>query len=102
LGSWHAPPWRETSTSAFRHVLGTDPRVSEYQVKQTVAGVEILAVGTPDVDQLCSSMIIALRRHGLTDPKVQIQVVGRLQRHQATGKLQRFIPLRNERPTFTQ
>jgi hypothetical protein len=47
-------------------------------------------------------MIIALRRHGLTDPKVQIQVVGRLQRHQATGKLQRFIPLRNERPTVMQ
>ena len=31
--------------SAFRHMLGTEPRVSEYQVTQTVAGAEILTVG---------------------------------------------------------
>jgi phenylacetate-CoA ligase len=79
--------------SVFRHVLGTDPRVSEYQVKQTVAGAEILAVGTPDVDRLTLSVITALRRHGLTDPKIEITLVERLQRHQTSGKLQRFIAL---------
>jgi phenylacetate-CoA ligase len=80
--------------SAFRHVLGTDPRVSEYQVKQTVDGAEILAVGTPDVDALTLAVIAALRRHGLSDPRVRIRVVERLQRHHASGKLQRFIALR--------
>ena len=38
----------------FRHVLGTDPRISEYQVVQTATGAEILAVGRPDVDALTS------------------------------------------------
>jgi phenylacetate-CoA ligase len=79
--------------SAFRHVLGTDPRVSEYQVTQTVAGAEILAVGTPDVDTLTSSMIAALRRHGLSDPEIRIRVVDRIPRHNASGKLRRFIAL---------
>ena len=80
--------------SAFRHVLGTDPRVSEYQVKQTAAGADILAVGTPDSDALMSSVIAALRRYGLSDPKIRIQVVDRIPRHHASGKLQRFIALR--------
>src|SRR5262249_8089472 len=31
----------------FRHVLGTDPHVSEYQVLQTTAGAHILTVGRP-------------------------------------------------------
>ncbi|MEU1999929.1 phenylacetate--CoA ligase family protein [Rhodococcus sp. NPDC019627] len=80
--------------SVFRHVLGTDPRVSEYQVRQTAGGAEILAVGTPDVDRLTVSVIAALRRHGLSEAEIQIRVVERLQRHQTTGKLPRFIPLR--------
>jgi phenylacetate-CoA ligase len=84
---------RTVPASAFRHVLGTDPRVSEYQVKQTVAGAEILAVGAPDVDALTSSVIAALRRHGLSDPTVRIQVVERLPRHDTSGKLRRFIAL---------
>ncbi len=80
--------------SVFRHVLGTDPRISEYQVHQTRAGAEILAVGAPDVAALTSAVAAALRRHGLPDPEVQIRIVDRLQRHEATGKLRRFIALR--------
>jgi phenylacetate-coenzyme A ligase PaaK-like adenylate-forming protein len=34
-------PAATVPASAFRHVLGTDPRVSEYQVKQTAAGAAI-------------------------------------------------------------
>ena len=81
--------------SVFRHALGTDPRVAEYQVKQTAAGADILAVGAPDTDALTSSVVAALRRHGLPDPKIRIQVVDRIPRHQATGKLQRFIALQD-------
>jgi phenylacetate-CoA ligase len=80
--------------SAFRHVLGTDPRVSEYQVVQTADGAEILAVGTPDVDALTSSVIDRLGRYGLSDAKIRIQAVDRIPRHQGSGKLRRFIPLR--------
>ncbi len=79
--------------SAFRHVLGTDPRVSEYQVTQTVAGADVLVVGNPDLDALRRSLIGELRRYALSDPTVEIRVVDRIPRHHATGKLKRFIPL---------
>jgi phenylacetate-CoA ligase len=79
--------------SVFRHVLGTDPRVSEYQVHQTLRGADVLMVGAPDGDALAPALAAALRRHGLTDPEVDIRVVDRLQRHEATGKLKRFVPL---------
>jgi phenylacetate-CoA ligase len=35
----------------------------------------------------------ALRRYGLSEPTIQIRVTDSLQRHQASGKLRRFIPL---------
>ncbi|MFC9766532.1 hypothetical protein [Rhodococcus jostii] len=71
--------------STFRCILGADPRVFEYQVRQTVDGAEILAVGDPDVDALTLAVVAALRRQGLSDPKVRIAVVGDLQRHHASG-----------------
>jgi phenylacetate-coenzyme A ligase PaaK-like adenylate-forming protein len=79
--------------SVFRHVLGTDPRVSEYQVHQTARGADVLVVGSPDLAALTSSLAGALHKHGLPDPGVVIRVVDRLQRHESTGKLKRFIPL---------
>jgi phenylacetate-coenzyme A ligase PaaK-like adenylate-forming protein len=78
--------------TVFRHILGTDPRISEYQVRQTPAGAEILAVGTPHVGSIASSLATALRRQGLPDPQVEVRVVERLERHTATGKLRRFVP----------
>ncbi len=86
-------PTATIPASVFRHVLGTDARVSEYQVRQTVGGAEILAVGNPDVDQLTSAMADALRERGMPEPQVQIQLVERLARQQTSGKLRRFIPL---------
>jgi phenylacetate-coenzyme A ligase PaaK-like adenylate-forming protein len=86
-------PAATVPASAFRHVLGTDPRVSEYQVKQTAAGAEILVVGDPDVGALTAGVVAAMRRHGLADPRVRIQAVERLQRHEASGKLKRFLAL---------
>jgi phenylacetate-CoA ligase len=77
--------------SAFRHVLGTDPRISEYQVTQTVTGADILTVGSPDVAALTTALVAALRRYGLPEPTVEIRVVDRIPRHQASGKLKRFI-----------
>jgi phenylacetate-coenzyme A ligase PaaK-like adenylate-forming protein len=79
--------------SAFRHVLGTHPRVSEYQVHQTVSGADVLVVGSPDAAELASAVAAALSRYGLSDPRIDIRVVGRIDRHEATGKLKRFIAL---------
>jgi phenylacetate-CoA ligase len=74
----------------FRHVLGTDPHVSEYQVTQTATGADILTVGAPDVGILAAAVTAALERCGLTDASVSIRIVGRIPR-QASGKLKRFI-----------
>jgi phenylacetate-CoA ligase len=77
----------------FRHVLGIDPRLSEYQVRQTPNGAEVLAVGSPDTAELAASLVAELRRLGLPDPQVRIRTVDRIQRNEATGKLSRFIAL---------
>lgn len=78
---------------AFRHVLGTDARVSEYQVTQTATGADVVVVGDPDLAALTLALTSALHQYGLSDPTVQIRVTDSLQRHQASGKLRRFIPL---------
>jgi hypothetical protein len=49
-------------------------------------------VGDPDCDVLTASLIAALRRYGLPEPTIQIRRVDSLARHQASGKLRRFIP----------
>jgi phenylacetate-CoA ligase len=78
---------------AFRHVLGTDPRVSEYQVAQTATGADIVVVGNPDAAALTRALIAALRRYGLWEPTIQIRLAASLQRNHASRKLRRFIPL---------
>jgi phenylacetate-CoA ligase len=79
--------------AAFRHVLGTNPAISEYQVRQTDAGAEVLVVGSPDVAVVTAELIESLRRFGLSDPSITVAPVGRLERNAATGKLRRFVPL---------
>ena len=79
--------------SAFRHVLGTDPHVSEYQVTQTVTGADILAVGRPDADVLRAAVVDALGRYGLPNAAIDIRVVGAIPRHLSSGKLKRFVAL---------
>jgi phenylacetate-CoA ligase len=78
---------------AFRHVLGTDPHISEYQVTQTLTGAEILTAGRPDVDGLRAALIAALRRYGLPEPTVDIRALDRIPRNFSSGKLKRFIAL---------
>ncbi|SPM36640.1 Phenylacetate-coenzyme A ligase PaaK, adenylate-forming domain family [Mycobacterium rhizamassiliense] len=77
---------------AFRHILGTDPRVSEYQVVQTATGADILVVGDPDAAALTSALVAMLGRYGLPQRGIQVRVVDGLTRHQGSGKLRRFIP----------
>jgi hypothetical protein len=79
---------RMVPASAFRYVLGTDPLISEYQVRQTV-----LVVGAPDVAAVTAALVASLRRYGLPDPDIDVSVVGEILRHVSTGKLKRFIAL---------
>jgi phenylacetate-CoA ligase len=77
----------------FRHVLGTDPRISEYQVRQTRDGATILVVGTPDLTVAAAALEDALRRHGLATPTVTVTSAATIERHPTTGKLRRFVAL---------
>ncbi len=82
--------------SAFRYVLGTDPRISEYQVQQTADGADVAVVGTPDVATVGAALAASVRPFGLTDPQIRVRTVPEIERHAATGKLRRFIPLRRQ------
>ena len=79
--------------SAFRYVLGTDPRISEYQVRQTANGADVLVVGSPDVPSVVAGLVSSVRPFGLTQAEISVAVVDRIARHASTGKLRRFIPL---------
>jgi phenylacetate-CoA ligase len=77
----------------FRHVLGTDPRISEYQVRQTRDGATIVIVGSPDLTAAAGALEDALRRHGLAAPVVTVTTVDTIERHPTTGKLRRFVAI---------
>jgi hypothetical protein len=79
--------------SAFRYVLGTDPRISEYQVRQTEDGADVLVVGSPEVSAVAAALVSAVRPFGLTHAEISVSVVERIPRRASTGKLRRFIPL---------
>jgi phenylacetate-coenzyme A ligase PaaK-like adenylate-forming protein len=79
--------------SVFRYVLGTDPRISEYQVRQTAGGAEVAVVGLLDTSAVADALAGALREHGLAEPQVTVSRVPRIERHASTGKLKRFIGL---------
>ncbi len=79
--------------SAFRHVLGTDPRIVEYQVLQTEGGVEVLVVADADVHALAPALASAMQRHGVADASIRIRAVETLGRNETSGKLKRFVPL---------
>jgi phenylacetate-coenzyme A ligase PaaK-like adenylate-forming protein len=83
---------RTVPASAFRHVLGTDPAISEYQVRQTSDGAEVLVVGSPDLGFVTSSLTESLARFGLQHPRIRVLVVDELERRAGTGKLRRFVP----------
>jgi phenylacetate-CoA ligase len=77
----------------FAAQLRRDPRIVEYQVRQTPAGAEVLAVGGPtDPAALARDLAAELAHLGVPDPAVEVRPVGHLDR-QATGKVRLFLPL---------
>jgi phenylacetate-CoA ligase len=84
---------RMIPASAFRYVLGTDPLISEYQVRQTRGGADVVVVGSPDVSAVATALVASLKPYGLSNPHITVSVVEQIPRHAATGKLKRFIAL---------
>jgi phenylacetate-coenzyme A ligase PaaK-like adenylate-forming protein len=80
----------------FRSILGHEPGIVEYQVKQIRDGAEIKIVSTAQVKipELKRMITDALARIGLQKPTVVIDIVGQIDRAE-TGKLKRFITLSN-------
>jgi phenylacetate-coenzyme A ligase PaaK-like adenylate-forming protein len=81
--------------SAFRYLLGTDPLISEYQVRQTASGADVLVVGRPDVSAVAAELAARLLPYGLSNPEIVVDVVEQIPRHTSTGKLKRFIALKD-------
>jgi hypothetical protein len=81
---------------AVRTVMTAAPAVTEYQVRRTARGVDLDVVAAGSVDQRAMSAALAasLTRAGLRDPDVTVRVVASIARHSATGKAQRFVPIR--------
>ena len=78
----------------FRSLLAREAAVTEYQVRQTARGAEILlrAHAPVDRERLGRDAADALRRLGVREPAVETRTVAELPRL-ATGKLTRFVPL---------
>jgi phenylacetate-coenzyme A ligase PaaK-like adenylate-forming protein len=78
----------------IRSVLGRDPAISEYQVRQTAAGADVLVrcCAALDAPRVARELQDELRRLGVRDAAASVAVVEQLER-QDTGKLKRFVPL---------
>ena len=84
---------RIVPAGVFRDVLGTDPRISEYQVRQTRDGAAVIVIGSPDMTVVTDALKQALRRYGLPTPTVSVTAAAAIERHPTTGKLRRFVAL---------
>jgi phenylacetate-CoA ligase len=87
-------PGLQVHPHVFRSVLGREPAVIEYQVRQTATGADITVVtdGPVDTGRIGQQVATALSRLGLPDPVVTVGAAAALERT-ATGKLRRFAPL---------
>lgn len=80
--------------AVISNVLIRTPEILDYQVQQTVDGLDltVLAEGRIDGHGLREQLVAALACAGLPAPRVTVSVVATLRRHKETGKLRRFIP----------
>jgi phenylacetate-CoA ligase len=79
----------------FRTVLGRQPGIVEYQVRQTAAGAAVqVRAGTEPVSptEITRQLVAELAHAGLREPRVSVATVDAFSRS-GTGKLKRFVPL---------
>ncbi len=81
---------------SFATVLGAVATITEYQVRQTTDGADISLVvwGPVDLASTAATLQTALAEQGIASPVVRLEVVDRLDRNPATGKVRRFVPLK--------
>jgi phenylacetate-coenzyme A ligase PaaK-like adenylate-forming protein len=95
---------RTVQPYVFKSVLARETAVTEYQVRQTPTGAEILLrarepVNTTPIER---NLQAALERLGCPHPAVTTEIVEQLPRLD-TGKLKRFVPLNDTpRPPATR
>lgn len=82
---------------AFRDVLSQLTGIDEYQVLQTRSGaaIKLICEDKRDVEQISKKIEENLRKQGLENPQVTVDLVNTLPRHPETGKVKRFIPLKS-------
>ena len=61
--------------------------------RQRAADVAIVIAGPVDLDELCASIASNLASVGVDQPELRIRTVDAIERHSATAKLRRFVPL---------
>ena len=85
----------EVHPIVIRSVMVRSPDVIDYQVHQTPGGINVFAVATDglDVDDLTVRLRHALADAGLDGAHIAVNRVDRLERHPASGKLRRFVPI---------
>lgn len=78
----------------FRSILGREPAVAEYQVRQTRTGAEIIVCtdGAADLDDLARKLQGGLARAGCANPSVAITAADSIPLL-PTGKLKRFVAM---------
>jgi len=78
----------------FRSVLGREPAILEYQVRQTQRGAEVDVVARSEIDRPAVAHMLQerLASLGVLNPKVVVERVDAIDR-QASGKMKRFVPL---------
>ena len=78
-----------------RTVMVKTPAVREYQVSQTLRGIEAAVVAGAELDEraLRAGLRDALAAAGVPEPEVVVRAVDVIPRHPETGKARRFVPL---------
>ncbi len=81
--------------TAFSNILEEEKEVEEFQIVQTEDGAHIKLVcgGEPNLTEIKATIMDNLAKYGLTDAKVDFEIVDSLPHHPETGKIKRFIPL---------
>lgn len=79
----------------IRSVMVRTRELVDYQVRQTVCGIDVFAVSSDnlDLEALAARLRHALVDAGLSRPVVSVHPVDRLERHPISGKIRRIVPL---------
>ena len=78
----------------FENTIMVESGIDEYQVLQTKHGADVLIV--PDngaqvnTERMVEDLENQFKQLGITNPKISVQIVEQLKRHEETGKLKRF------------